>query len=206
MKIRTLSDLSESLETDLSWRRKEMIFYDSLLEKFSQKGVVENVLRGSVPLLYAHWEGFLKTAFRNYLELVRRKVNFYGELSSSMLLIELFHKFGKSTEQEIIDFFNNLATRPVSKNFQDHVDFEGNLNSIRLKKYLRVLAISDTMIAGKEKLIDESLLATRNGVAHGRYLAVDRKRYQEIRTIVVKIMEDIKTELENAAVQGKYLA
>jgi hypothetical protein len=63
MKIRTLEHLNQRLTDDLIWRKREMSDLKSLVKNrsfhYSQHIAV---LRSGVTLLYAHWEGYIKTA------------------------------------------------------------------------------------------------------------------------------------------------
>lgn len=71
MKIRTESQLSDAIDNDLIWRKKELTQLKFLLESVAGRGDREStVLRGAVTLVYAHWEGFVKLAGLSYLEYV----------------------------------------------------------------------------------------------------------------------------------------
>lgn len=63
MKIRTLEDLNDRLTADLVWRKIEIADLKALIENRSFSDSKHNtLLRGGVTLLYAHWEGYIKSS------------------------------------------------------------------------------------------------------------------------------------------------
>src|SRR5690349_822880 len=66
MKIRTQEELFDRIADDLVWRRRELVLFSSQLDKVNSE-FSRALLHGSVALLYAHWEGFVKNACHYYL-------------------------------------------------------------------------------------------------------------------------------------------
>jgi MAE_28990/MAE_18760-like HEPN len=67
MKIRTLEDLNQRLVDDLIWRKSEIADLKGLIETRSFTASKHNtLLRSGVTILYAHWEGYIKTAATSY--------------------------------------------------------------------------------------------------------------------------------------------
>ena len=64
-KIRTLTQLQESLDAGMSWRVKEIS--DFKLVTKAQSDTSPAFIRAGVALVYAHWEGFIKAARRTTL-------------------------------------------------------------------------------------------------------------------------------------------
>ena len=78
-KIRTVSQLSDKLSEEIAWRKKELIYIKSLIEKNRYKSVESTLIRSGTALLYAHWEGFIKNAATSYVEFVARQNLKYSE-------------------------------------------------------------------------------------------------------------------------------
>jgi hypothetical protein len=90
MKIRTLEHLNKRLSDDLAWRKKEISDLKSLIETKSFSPSKHNaVLRSGVTLLYAHWEGYIKTAATSYLEFVARQKLTYDELAINFVAVAM---------------------------------------------------------------------------------------------------------------------
>lgn len=66
MKIRTLGQLQDALDSEMSWRLKEIADLKSNVK--STSGLARSTLiRAGTALLYAHWEGFIKAASSAYV-------------------------------------------------------------------------------------------------------------------------------------------
>ena len=61
-----------------------------------------------------------------------------------------------------------------------------------------------SFFATKQNLIDESLLESRNTIAHGEFIKIEFRRYVELHDQVIGMMEVVKTLAENAAVLEKF--
>ena len=57
----------------------------------------------------------------------------------------------------------------------------------------------------RSALIDERLLKSRNGIAHGDRLMVDNEGYYELVEKVLEMMRWFKTDIENAAATESFL-
>lgn len=68
MKIKTLEDLEDSLNTHLAWRKKEMMTLKLLIESGDEARIT--LIRAGIALLCAHFEGFIKDASNDYLSFV----------------------------------------------------------------------------------------------------------------------------------------
>lgn len=56
-KIRTTTQLSERLDEEIAWRKRELRFIKSLVDPNRDKPREASLIRSGVTLLYAHWEG-----------------------------------------------------------------------------------------------------------------------------------------------------
>ncbi len=88
MKIRTVEELQERIDEDFAWRRKELTYLENNI-KSSKPHNIKTDLRAGIVLLYAHWEGFIKSAAENYLTFVASKKLNYDELSHCFVALAL---------------------------------------------------------------------------------------------------------------------
>ena len=56
----------------------------------------------------------------------------------------------------------------------------------------------------KEKIIDETLLRSRNEIAHGQYLLIQFDQYIELHHEIISLMDLFKDQIENTAILGAY--
>src|SRR5690348_8519645 len=91
MRCRTVDEMSEFLREDLGWRRKETRVLQAMVHS-CEAAKRQALLRGAIAALYAHWEGFVKTACNVYLEFVRHRRLNNNELSVAFLSLALRSK------------------------------------------------------------------------------------------------------------------
>lgn len=212
MKIRSLDDLSSALSDELAWRKKELSEIKYMVEMSLLPKHKKNVLiRASVAMIYAHWEGFLKLAGRFYLEYVASLRLKNSELASNLLTISLGSSSSLlnnsrkySSYESVTNFFGDLEKRAVIP-FKSVIDTESNLSSTVLKEIVWCLNLSYSAFEIKEKIIDEKMLAKRNYIAHGEYLEVDDGDVIYLRDEILALMINFKDQIENSALTKGYL-
>ena len=213
MKIRTLEHLSQRLWDDLAWRKKEISDLKSLIETKSFSNSKHNaVLRSGVTFLYAHWEGYIKTAATSYLEFVARQKLTYDELAINFVAVAMKFKLKEASETnkatvftEVANFMLTQTNQKISLPYEDVVSTASNLSSAILREIACLLGFDYSFYETKEVIINEQLLKRRNGIAHGEYLSLDREEYQQLHDEILTMMENFRTQIENNASQKLYL-
>jgi hypothetical protein len=213
MKIRTLEHLNELLSDNLAWRKKEISDLKSLIETKSFSASKHNaVLRSGVTLLYAHWEGYIKTAGTSYLEFVARQKLTYDELAINFVAVAMKLKLKGVTETnkatvftEVANFMLTQTNQKISLPYEDVVSTASNLSSAILREIACLLGLNYSFYETKEVIINEQLLKRRNGIAHGEHLLLDRREYQQLHDEILAMMENFRTQIENNASQKLYL-
>jgi hypothetical protein len=88
IKVRTEAQMLELLDKDFAWRLKEIADIRSSIPNAA--GTKEKaLLRAGVALLYAHWEGFIKTSSEYYLSFVSNQRLRYEQLKSCFIVFGL---------------------------------------------------------------------------------------------------------------------
>lgn len=211
MKIRTIEQLSDILAEDLAWRKKELSEVKSLIElKDISEQKYKLFLRSGICILYAHWEGFVKLASNSYLEFVRMQKLSYDQLASNFVALAMKEKLKETKDTNkpslyipICDFFlfelNQKSNLP-----KEAISTASNLSSEILKEIISILGLNFADYSTKSKLIDEKLLKSRNEIAHGNYLLIDREEYLELHIEIINLLNIFKNQIENACLQEKY--
>jgi hypothetical protein len=213
MKIRTLENLNQRLTDDLIWRKKEIADLKGLIETRSFSPRKHNaLLRSGVTLLYAHWEGYIRTAATSYLEYVARQKLTYDELAINFVAIAMKTKLNEATETNKATIFTEVASFMLTQtnqksliSYEDVVSTASNLSSSILREIVCLLGLDYSFYETKEVIINEQLLKRRNGIAHGEYLSLDREEYQQLHDEILSMMENFRTQIENNASQKSYL-
>ena len=215
MKIRSTSELSEVLDNASAWRKKEISDLHILITKRKELYEREMLRRIAIPILYGHWEGFAKQAATSYLDLVIHQHRPYRELKSNFMAIAIRGKIRNAKPSRrisphivLVDTILNKFDTPFDFcNSRNTIDTESNLSSRVLKNIFEEIGIPyDSTLAGKELLIDGSLLKKRNQIAHGERIPIDDGTYDQLRQLVVGLIDHMKNLVENQALIQAYLA
>jgi hypothetical protein len=212
MKIRSSEELYEYLSNEISWRKKEISDFKVVIEANRDSRRLNTLLRGSVAILYAHWEGFVKNAAECYMVFVTNQEKTHSQLEDNFLALSLRKKFKLTQEDkrvskyvEIVDFFKNSLSEENDVNFSSMISTESNLNSNVLKEIMESLGVDYTEFSTKNKLIDEKLLKNRNYIAHGKEQYITYEEYIELNAEVLLMLDQFKTQIENSTALKKYL-
>lgn len=206
--IRTIDDFLAKVSEDLVWRRKELSELKGIAQE--RKGDIRSrvVIRSAIALLYAHWEGFVKTTSSYYLEFVASHRLPYERLAPNFVALALKSKFqelgasGKVSGANVLaDFFCTKLSTQSNIPYRSGVDTKSNLSSKVLQDILLSLGISNESFETKMKFIDSNLLGPRNHIAHGEKLELTADEYFELHDEVIALLDSYRNEVENAAVQ-----
>lgn len=211
-KICTLDDLSDGLNQQLAWRKKELSDLKSLLDLSPSNTSRRSVLlRSAITILYAHWEGFIKEASSIYLEYVSRQGLRYNQLTNNFIALafknqlKLIEETQKPcTYTEALNFITSRLDEHSRLPYEDVIRTESNLSSSVLKEITCILGLDYSFYELKQELIDTKLLRQRNAVAHGEYLSIEMEGYSDLHKEVIGMMDEFKTQVENHACQRSY--
>lgn len=210
MKIQSVLGLTEFLENDLVWRKRELTAAKLLLPTL-KKQQQEVMLRASICLLYAHWEGYIKKGATAYIDFVARKKLKYTELSVNFIGLALrkaLKEAGLSRKardhQEIVRLFLSNFTDEVAISSEDSIDAQSNLTFAVFENILDTLGVDYSKYATKSTMIDSQLVYRRNGIAHGERIAINLSDYEQLHNEVIALVEAFKTDIENAVYLENY--
>jgi hypothetical protein len=205
MRIQTAEDLNDALSAELAWRRKELHGLRSVI-RLNPGNNRDSLIRCGVTVLYAHWEGFVKTSSTAYLEYVSRRQLRYAELRPNFVALALRPQLNAALStsrvealSELVEFLLTKAEEKTTIQWRNAVNTKSNLSSKVFRQIVATLGLDYSYYASKEKLLDERLLLSRNNIAHGKYLLVDEDAFMELYDEVLEIMSHLRTQIDNAA-------
>lgn len=211
-KIRTQDQLQDALDRDLGWRLKEILNLKTGIVR--SKGLPQTTfVRAGVALLYAHWEGFIKTAATCYAEYVSTRGLLFRDLKPCFIVLGLRGRLEMlgtsrqtSTSLEVLDFIQNKMNQNAAFNLDKAIDTESNLGSNVLRNILNSLGFDENHYSSYYHLIDESLVRRRNRVAHGEYVDLSPEDWRNLADTIVSLMRAFKTDIQNGATLASYRA
>ncbi|OQX23265.1 MAG: hypothetical protein BWK80_26860 [Desulfobacteraceae bacterium IS3] len=209
-------DIREQLEQELTWHADEIRFLENQLANLSKEDEKDKYRKALMVMLYSHFEGFFRFAFRLYKDAINKEnlkceeVTAYVTVSSlsdifSALDNPQHHKkndiFRRSLPEDTVlhrfcrrvDFMealNDISKKTV--NIPDQVvDTESNLKPIVIKKILFQLGFQHDKFDEYEHNIQQ-LLGVRNSIAHGSLKnGVQEKLYDNIKKDISSVMREI---------------
>lgn len=212
MAIKTIEQLEDKINHEMSWRRIEIHDLKSIAHKSKVSSIRKKVLyRIGVALLYAHWEGFIKSTGTYYLEYVSRQRLPLSQLKTNFVTLIYKKKLNESCNSNKYSILDKITDTLINDNakkepipYKDVINTRSNLFSKVLKEIIWCLGIDYTPFATKEHFIDHRLVNKRNHVAHGETLDIDEDDFIEMVDEVLSLIETFKSELTNSASQGHY--
>ena len=202
-----------AIQADSAWRKKEMaIFKGRVVDDAEQD--VEPLIRSAVLMLYAHWEGFVKTSSELYLayinEVIARRSVKLSEHFTDLLMWKKFRQSGEHLfTKNPLPFLlmrKGWPCPPTELLPADVIDTEANLSSKVLKRLSMTIDIEYSGFETKEKLIDESLLKTRNQIAHGERITVQLADYETIDRGIRDLIDLFQQLIETCVQEQKFRA
>lgn len=227
-----VEDLQGQLEYDLLWRNEEIAFFFSLVENEPDEKRKSCLMRATILILYAHYEGFVKFALQVYLKYVNSRglvcsdVNahivaavlhdvFKGlrDVNSQAKLFKQHFKDDQDADGKIkrtardIEFISSLSGyqgRSVKVD-EKAIDTESNLWPHVLRKNLFRLGFSlDIVDSHKESI--QTLVSRRNSVAHGQNGKISMEDFLKLKSSVSDIVEKVRIEIIRHASEEKFRA
>jgi hypothetical protein len=211
-KIRTVEALDHAIDAEIAWRKQELTTALKLVQQSS--GIAQRAnLRGGLVILYAHWEGWIKTVAQLYVRYVNTMAYPYDQLSMAFLGNALKTKMSSMDEaskpQVHNDFASFIRTELSHKATlsESLVRSESNLSSSVLFDIVDRIGIArrDKYLS-RAKMIDAELVDRRNTIAHGEFLDLTIDEFERLRANTLELLELFTDDVRNAASTGQHLA
>ncbi len=210
MNIRSAYEMQDFMDKEHSWRIKEI---STLKSEVRSSGHLktETVIRASIPLLYAHWEGFIKNGSEAYLNYVTNQRLKYDELKPCFMIHGVKRRLNELTQSnqtkkniDIIRFLMDETDTRATLSYRGIIDTESNLDSRVFENIASSIGIDTSQYETKYNFIDKSLLDRRNRIAHGEYLDVNQNDFLVLSDELLEILRQFKNDIENSTALDKY--
>lgn len=212
MKIRSLEKLQNLLDSDLAWRKKELIDLKLLIHT----GDNPTFRRAGFALLSAHFEGFIKFAANMYVVYVSSQKLPLSELTNNFLPFYFSGDFKSllSTNKVSVQtrFINKLMLGYSNEKFNipytvdnPTIKTEGNPTSLVLKEILLSVGLDYSAYETKNNYIDSDLLSNRHSIVHGEKAHISIEEWDTTLQNILIIINMINDQIMDAAISKKYL-
>ncbi|AOS64771.1 MAE_28990/MAE_18760 family HEPN-like nuclease [Actinoalloteichus hymeniacidonis] len=191
MSASPLVSLRAALEGELTWRRVEIKDLRNMLSDSSSARVKNSHKRAIIVMLYAHLEGFVRSALEEYATTINKSQITLGEAKKQLTAACLSDAFKRYRTPENVDRNDMSASKArqvmrdaelvesvldvrdqlVSLDVQKICSTDSNLTPSILRRNLQLLALDDHRF---RRFVDklDGLLKKRNAIAHGEQMRV----------------------------------
>jgi len=171
----------------------------------------KTAVRAAIPLLYGHWEGFIKNSATQYINFVNGQSLTYTELKSCFVVFGVKRKINdlvssKNAEISIstLDFIRGELNERAKLKIESAIRTEFNLSSKVFANIVCSIGLDIAKYEPRFNLIDQSLLNRRNHIAHGDYLEIEPDGFRDLADEILVLLRAFKTDIENAVTLEEY--
>lgn len=218
MKIKNLEELVDRIDDEIAWRKKELISIKNDVGSSENKDISEQsrLIRSGIAMLYAHWEGAIKSLAEYYLIYVSSLNLRYCELKNNFLAIDMkesLNKYADTKKASIHNkFLNDLyekQNQPSKIPYKNIIKTNSNLKMDILKEITETIGLDSSPYELKKMLIDQRLLGNRNQIAHGERLEKlegisNISDFLELHEAVYELIELFANNIKTAAQNEDY--
>lgn len=199
----------DAISSDLDWRESEIASLKILLSR-SDLGPIQKqtLLRAAWAMLYAHYEGYVKFCFTIFFEEIEKRSIRCSDLPSSTQSFALRSAIKEirtlPLEDCIIkilsfkeDFIEAAAKFP-------EIETNANLWPDLLVKFMNLADLDPAVVLYHKRKLD-TLVARRNGIAHGEQdIIKETEYYFGFEAAVYEVFYDLAFQLEHKICQAPY--
>lgn len=213
MAAKTPEEFSDDLDAAFAWRRVELHALksqvSSLIDAELSRPYPRMILRASVALTYAHWEGFTKQACQHYVDYIAQRRLKFRDLHPELAATSLRPILEKSIKNraDLLALAAGIADMPDERARIPRVgvvETGSNLRFERLTEMLSALGLSREPYATRQHLIDVRLCDMRNEIAHGAATLPTKNGALELLGLVLEMMDTLRTQLTNSIAARDY--
>jgi hypothetical protein len=203
-KLRTVDEFTAYITSDLTWRIREISDIRSIAGSAAQT-LSRAILRASVPLMYAHWEGHVSLVSRAYMDFLALRRLRYSSLKECFRLNAFFATIRRMTQARLsytdqIAFLVNVISSGESqlRNVdEDVLATRSNLNSVVLRDLCCLLALDIREFEDDVDFLDKILLNRRNNIAHGQFIEINFDMLHDMSDRVIEMMRKFNNLVDN---------
>jgi hypothetical protein len=209
----TEQNLSDLFDADLVWRRKELSDMKAAI-KLADLSAKPVLLRALIALMYAHWEGYVRTCANRYFEHLSLRKKPFSEferqiyVNTFLVRLDVLHQSRFSLQarcqliNEILDGANGRFTY-VNPSL---IDTKSNLNTDVIKDICIICAVDGGHFEEYRTFIDVLILKRRNAIAHGQQEFIKEDEIDSLVAAILSLMMHFRTVLENKIYTKAYAA
>jgi len=217
----SVEDLQTKLDKMLSWRKKELTTINQNIAPSSGE-ILEVNIRSGIVFLYAHWEGYIKQAAREYLKFLNSQNLYCRDIIENLHILHIKptiteHGIAKKSTAHA-NIYNKILNSPneifkVKPNDPNIINTDSNLKYDTLENILFSLGLDRSKYSLQKARIESELVNPRNNIAHGEHIGFTDKHqsderakdsFENLYSEMLALIEAFKDQILDAAIYEKY--
>lgn len=208
MKIKTTVKLQEKIDAELSWRKKELINFASLVHNIEDP----ILCKMGIALLSAHFEGFIKKIANYYVIFVSDQKKKASELKRSFSALYLSRNTESQGAENMVTYERCLekilSDNNLNFSYTDEnpiIKTQGNPSSTLLRNIFKAIGLDFGTYETKVNYIDTDLLSNRHKIVHGEKIDITKTEFDDTFKHILELMEKIALQISDSAINHNYL-
>lgn len=200
----------EEIQEDITWRNSELNKIKNIALNLTNTDL-QIFLKSILPLLYAHWEGFvvvsLKIVFK-YLNTLNLSSNDYCNIYLTTAYEQTLKSLDNSTgfDKRKKHLINLYKTFTEQVKLDSKIDTKSNLNFSILQEICKKINLDVNKFTTYKEELNE-LVSIRNSISHGEnaYIFESYNDIQKYINLLENLMLDFESEIQDLLKDKKYL-
>lgn len=201
--VETFIDQSANI---LSWRLKELSHF--LLHARALTGRAQEAhLRCGLVMLYAHWEGSVRELARAYLDYVSGQGLVWRRLKPHLGAAKLAAVASAGTKKPsyYLSAVEILFSATPADIPESVIQTDSNLTHSTLCEILFAVGVDSRRFDTRKVFIDETLVHSRNKIAHGEGFRPTLAEYETMHSDVVQLMRQVHAAITENVLTDAHL-
>jgi MAE_28990/MAE_18760-like HEPN len=204
-------EFKQLLSETVDRRREEITRVKRVVAELRQTNLAQTAMLMAVPLLYAHWEGFVKETVELYMEYIEKQSiapaaanPIIFSFAIRQRLAPLLQSGSIERISEFVEWMMSIISGPMK--FDDKtVETKANLSFENLKSLCETLCIDVARLQGERRKIN-GLVHRRNNIAHtGRPPRFDESIVENDAALVLELISTFETILNECVTATPFL-
>jgi hypothetical protein len=200
--------LSDSVDR----RREEITHVRRVVAELRETTLAQTTMLMAIPMLYAHWEGFVKESVELYIEYIEKQPVAPARLNPIVFSFAIRKSLALLIKSGSVDRISDFAkwmmamiTTPIK--FEDKtIETRANLSFANLKALCETLSIDVAGIEDKRRNLD-GLVHRRNNIAHtGRPPNFDQSIVEGDANLVIDLISTFEKILKECVVASHFMS
>lgn len=192
-------------------RREEITRIQRVAAHLSGTPLEQTAALMALPMLYAHWEGFVKEVIELYIEYIEKKAIDPSKIHPTILCFSMKQRIKKLINSGSVEHMTKFAAWIIKNishpmQFDDrNIETKSNLSFENLKALCDTLRIDVDQLEGQKRKIN-GLVHLRNNIAHtGRPLPQRDVDVEDRARFTMELIESFERILRECVVDEQFM-